>query len=320
MFSKTLLTLSVIAAMSIAAVSFADVAPVADASVNNAAPAATQPDSNANTMPTLAQPQSASDASDDSSATTDNSSMTDEQRIGRLEQQIKNLTKLNSAQQISDMQDQIQSLSGQVQVQKKLLNQLSKQQRDFYQEVDSRITQLNTLVNSSSSKASNAHNTGPVTSAPTASTSNTAATAPATTTPAAAPASAANKQKELDAYQSAFSLVLSKNLKGAETGLYHYLSAYPNGRYVANAHYWLGEIALQDKDYLAAQKQFSVIVSQFPKNQKVADARLKLATIAEKLGQTGKAIKAFQAIVKDYPQSPTAQLAQVQLTQLQKSP
>src|SRR3989344_181988 len=69
----------------------------------------------------------------------DTSLMTTEQRLTRLENQLNNLTKMNLPQQLSDVQQELQKLSGQLQEQQRDLKTLNDQQRSFYQDLNQRI-------------------------------------------------------------------------------------------------------------------------------------------------------------------------------------
>jgi len=224
--------------------------------------------------------------------------LTMDQRVARLEQQIANLTRMNLPQQISDMQQQLQQLSGELQVQSHDIKLLNDQQRSFYQDLDQRIKQLSNLSGNGSG-----NNNSDGASSTQSSKSNMATTDIAL--------------QDSNAYKAAFDYLAKKDVDKAEQGFQDYLNNYPNGAYQANAHYWLGEIYLVKKQKQTAMNEFSNVVKNFAKSSKVPDAKLKIAMINASQGKKGLAQTQFKQIKKQYPHSTAAQLASIQLQQLQ---
>jgi tol-pal system protein YbgF len=299
--SKTLsiaaLTVATIAAASVV---LADMAPVVDASpssVNTVNASAKLPGAPVNqvALPSLAQ------------GAVYQSTLSSSQRIMQLEQQMQNFTNMNLPQQISDIQDKIQQLRGQLQVQAHDLKLLNSQQRSFYQDVDSRIAELKTLVSNGSigSSTTSSPKKGPSKSSAKPSASNTSA-APNLDVHA----------KDNMAYKGALQWVLKQQFSAALTAFQKYLTDYPKGQYVANAHYWLGEIYMRQQKTKLAMSQFQIIINQYPKSNKVSDAQLKLAMIDASQGKPEQAKAGFLAIAKQYPGTTAAQLANLQLQKL----
>lgn len=219
-------------------------------------------------------------------AVTDNSSLPMDQRVGRLEQQLSNITQMNMPARIDQLQQQVNQLQGQLAEQNHQLQTMQDQQKSFYADLTQQISALKTAPNISS--------TGKVSAA------NTTTAAPAS----------ANEQAS---YQNAFNALAAKKYDQAVSGFQAYLQQYPNGQYVSNSHYWLGEIYfLQNKTDLASA-EFQTILKQYPKDQKVPDAMLKLAFINDNSGKKDLARQQLQQIVKQYPGTPAAQLASLRL-------
>ncbi|MDF1760002.1 MAG: tol-pal system protein YbgF [Coxiellaceae bacterium] len=242
------------------------------------------------------------------------------QRLGQLARQVQNITAMNLPQQISDLQNQIQQLRGQLQVQSHDLKLLNTQQRSFYQDVDQRIQQLKALVNNSGNgDDSSTNSTGPASSSSSSnpsSNSNKAAGSNVTSQLNSNVASQNFNLKDAQTYQTAFALVLKKKFTPAMEGLQNYLSSYPNGRYAVNAHYWLGEIYLRQSQTDKAVNEFSTVVKNYPKSNKVADSKLKIAMIHMSQGKTAIAKNEYTALKKQYPGTTAAQLASIQLQQI----
>lgn len=213
-----------------------------------------------------------------------------EQRLNRLEQQMNNLTAMNLPQQVTELQGQIDQLRGTLQVEQHDLKVMNDQQKSFYQDLDQRLTQLK--------------NGG-----------NAAASTPATP-PSAASTAAANdgaQLKDSGAYQAAFNLLENKEYDKAETSFLAYVSDFPNGLYVANAHYWLGEIYFAKKDNDKAVVEFKTVIDKFPQSVKVPDAKLKIAIVHQQAGNVAQARVEFLQIKQQYPGSTAAQLANIRI-------
>ena len=240
-------------------------------------------------------------------------------RVGRLEQQMQNLVRANTTQQVSSLQQQIQQLSGELQVQQHDIKLLNQQLRNFYQDLSTQIKQIKNLSTSDDSSSS----------APAApSTSNVNSSLPAATAPAATPKkkvkTSLNKNpalsnflgEESKSYKSALNLLAGKKYSLATQGFNRYLNDYPNGRFVVSAHYWLGELYVLQRKLPVAIKQFSIVIKQFPHSSKVADARVKLAIIHASQGKVSLARGEFLKVKQQYAGTTAAQLASIQLQQL----
>jgi len=221
--------------------------------------------------------------------------LTAPQRLARLQQQVSNLTNMNLPQQITELQQQLAQLRGQLQVQSHDLKLLNDQQRSFYQDLDQRINQLKNL-NAGSGTSSSSNN--PSAKSPNIVTNNNI------------------NIKDSNAYQVAFNLLTKKQYDKSQAAFQGYLNDYPNGKYVSNAHYWLGEIFLAQKDNKQAEKQFHTVITNYKKSPKVPDAKLKLAIIHAGEGKIKQARQELMQLKKQHPGSTAAQLASIRLQQL----
>lgn len=215
------------------------------------------------------------------------------QRVARLEQQMKNLTNMNMPEQVAQLQQQMQQIQGQLQVQAHDLKLLNQQQRSYYQDLDQRLSKL-------ANTTTTAHNA-------------------ANTTPTIAAQSAKSDGAQIkgsDAYQAAFNLLIKKQYPQAITAFNSYLKNYPKGRFLSNAHYWLGEIYSLQKQWPKAAAEFNTVITKFAKSNKVPDAKLKLAIVHLNEGSITQAKREFQLIKQQHPNSTAAQLAGIQLQRL----
>ncbi len=131
--------------------------------------------------------------------------------------------------------------------------------------------------------------------------------------------SAALSEKEI--YDLATSRLSTKQMPEAIAGFQAYLDRYPQGQYVVQCYYWLGEAYMaewgahkQNKGLLdKAINAFTVLTTQFPTHQRATDALLKLGMIEQEKGDLKRSKQYFQQVKERYPDSAAARLAEVYL-------
>lgn len=266
----------------------------------------------ANTSPTLQNPTI---GGNDNSAL---SSLPLSARVTRLEQQMQNIVRANVPSQVSSLQQQIQQLSGELQVQQHDIKLLNQQMRNFYQDLSNQIKQLKNMSSSDDSNSGPpAHNS----SSQLPNAQEVAPTGPAkkkVTTGAKTPVNEFQVAAS-DRYKAALNALMKNKLDVAEKGFNNYINDYPDGHFILNAHYWLGEIYVQKRSLSSALKQFTIVIKKFPNSSKVADAKVKIGIIHAALGDTAKARVEFRKVQQQYPGTTAAQLAAIQLQQLGRS-
>lgn len=178
--------------------------------------------------------------------------------------------------QLQMLQEEVQQLRGIVEEQAHEIRRLKQQQLDDYVDLDRRISQLSKAGVSASPSTS--LNTGAVAAVPTPSTK-----------PAVAGKSA-SPEAELASYDKAVRLIIKdKQLDAGAEAMQAYLNEYPNGVYISNAQYWLGQVAFIQGDMEAAKKWFTQLLETNPNSQKAPEAKYKLGTVLHKLGNDSEA-------------------------------
>jgi len=125
-----------------------------------------------------------------------------------------------------------------------------------------------------------------------------------------------NSAGEQDRYLSAFNLIKRKEFDAAITSMQNFVSDYPAGGYTANAHYWLGELYLQNKDYAQSIKHFDIVLTKSPSSSKNADSLLKMGYALAASGQESAARQRLQAVIAQYPDTHVSKLAHAKLASL----
>lgn len=174
--------------------------------------------------------------------------------------------------QMQVLQQEVLQLRGMVEEQAFEIKKLKQQRLDDYVDLDRRISQLSAGGVSS----------GAVSVSPSPGGSNTSSANEAI--------SATAKPDEMKHYRSAMNLVLKKqDYDGAIASLEEHLRLFPNGRFSANAQYWLGEVYIQKEDLNAARDAFKKLLLNYSDHPKVPDAEYKLGVVYHKLGDMGMA-------------------------------
>lgn len=210
--------------------------------------------------------------------------------------------------QLQSMQKEIQELRGQIEVQGHEIKLLKEQQLTFYKDIDARIHKAPTTP---------AAAVLPVPTKPTSTTTQPATShaeniAPVTDTPTRSN----NPAEEQIHYLAAYDLIKNKRFNDAIIAMQSFVTQYPNGGYTVNAHYWLGELYMTQKDFTKAITQFDIVLSKFPASSKSAPSLLKSAYALASSGKKQEAVVRLKQVIKQYPDTHTAKMAEEKLKSL----
>jgi len=258
-----------------------------------------------------------------------------DKRVQRLEQSLENRQQFDLVNQITQLQQTVEALRGEMDVQARTLQELSERQQLYFQDMDQRLAALEeaedhpgspspiqplypsvTSQPAARTPSANPENSAPATTtvAPVTASENTPATTVVTPAPNAPLAN--TPQQDQAAYQQAYQQLLNKNYPQAIAGLNNYLQNYPQGAYRANAYYWLGEVYLIDNQPKLAQQAFNTVLNDYPQNTKAGDALLKLGYSYAALNDNAQAKTIFNQVIQQYPNTPLARLAENRLVEL----
>lgn len=123
---------------------------------------------------------------------------------------------------------------------------------------------------------------------------------------------------EEKAYQQAYHLIQSKDYNGATLAFKSLIKTFPEGKYIPNAHYWLGEIYMAKGDLQLAYEAFDSVFKQYPEHPKAADSLLKLGYVEYAKGQWKRSQALLQQVKSQFPGSTSAQLAEAKLQSMHK--
>jgi tol-pal system protein YbgF len=185
--------------------------------------------------------------------------------------------------QMQVLQDEVRTLRGMLEEINYQLQQIKQRQMDDYLDLDRRVLSLTNSNNTSTGEASgvdDAADTAVVDGQVTDDSWRMIETAKVVVDPA---------EMKAD-YDNATKLLLkNRDFDGAISALREHINKFPQSPYVANAHYWLGEIYDVRQQTDLAVKSFRTVVDDFGDHSKAMDARFKLGKLYHKLGETRKA-------------------------------
>ena len=121
---------------------------------------------------------------------------------------------------------------------------------------------------------------------------------------------------EQQLYQMAYDSVIKSNFDLSIAEFDQYLSIYPQGRFVANAHYWKGQAYLYLNRYSEAVESYEVIGNQHQDSAKLPDALYGLALAYEGMGNFSEARRLLSDIRRRFPNTGVANLADTRLLSL----
>ena len=207
-----------------------------------------------------------------------------EDQLGILSKQLTNFQQQNYIERIDQVQQDLQNLRGIMDVQSHEIESLKMQLADAY----TKKNIANTTVGLSENGAK-----------------------------VALVASTESKNNaEIEAYQTAFTYLKSRDYGKSLRLFNEFLTDYPEGKYAPNAHYWLGEIYLLQGEYSLAESNLKHVIENSTENNKTPDAILKLAMVYVNMKNTDKARELVMVLEKKYPNTTAARMAKIQLGSL----
>ncbi|PWB60370.1 MAG: tol-pal system protein YbgF [Betaproteobacteria bacterium] len=218
------------------------------------------------------------------------------ERIGRLEESVRNIGVVDLLRQIETLNAEIARLRGSLEVLANQNEQIQKRQRDFYLDLDSRLKRLEG---------------GGSAQAPSAAPPAVAAAAEAA--PPAKPPSKEEQAREVKAYDAASALFRRNDFASAAEAFRAFLKDYPQSALAPNATYWIGICQANLKDYKAALATQEGLLSRFPASPKAPDALLAIAAVQSEQGDHGSARNTLEDIIARYPGSEAAGKARTRL-------
>ncbi|MBD5772071.1 tol-pal system protein YbgF [Marinomonas colpomeniae] len=212
--------------------------------------------------------------------------------------------------QLETLQQEVQSLRGQLEEQGHELKLMKGNQRDRYIDLDKRISLL--MTSNASSPTNSSVSTKPQAALPLNPVVDVKKESPAVvvlTSPLTPIELQAPTEQSKQAYSSAYNLIRERKFDESEVAFTEFVKKYPNNTLTGNGYYWLGEVKLVQGKSREALSSFSTVIQGFPGHGKEADALYKMGTVSDQLGDTVKAKSYLQDVIRRFPDSKAAKLA-----------
>ena len=192
--------------------------------------------------------------------------------------------------QIQQLQQEVMRLNGKVEEQANELNTLKEQSLQRYMDLDKRLGGSGQPAPQGSGSAASS-SAGVNTPAPVSTPVSGGSSSPGVEQPG-----------EADAYRASYALVERRQFDQAIPAFKQFLQRYPDGKYAANAHYWLGELYLvkEPPDLESSRQSFALLLSQYPDNSKAPDALYKLGKVQFLKGNREKARQYLDLVITQY--------------------
>ena len=126
------------------------------------------------------------------------------------------------------------------------------------------------------------------------------------------------EEEEFTLWSNTLKLIDNSRYSEAAENLRFLILSYPNGAYLVDSYFWLGEIYfLQEMNEDAYETYFSLI-NNFPDHERVSTSLYKLGLISIKLEKNEEAIAFFERVILNYPDSGSSVLSEQELVKLKK--
>lgn len=236
------------------------------------------------------------------------------ERLDAIERKLDARGLVDMLTRIEQLQKDLQTLRGEIEMQTFTLEEMKRQQREQYLDIDRRLQQFESGQVPGAAAAGDV--TAPVIAPPPA-----PVQPPVTQVPPAGttvPPAGVDPAQEKAEYDTALAILRDGRYSDAALAFQKFIDAYPAGSLVDNAHYWLGETYYVTRDFDKAKAAFNKLVTAFPNSPKVADSRLKLGYIYYEK-QDWKAARAeLETVANTWPASTAARLANDRLERMKK--
>jgi len=203
----------------------------------------------------------------------------------------------DQSNRIDQLSQQVATLRGQNDVMANQLATLQKQQKDYYADLDARLTKLEPPSPSSASTSANVSGSAAQDASP-------------------AQPVATSGDDETQALSTASQQFRSGKYRAAAASFKHFIAKYPQSQNRPAAQYWLGNALYANRDYRGSTQAWQSVVRNYPQSPHAPDALFAIANNQIEQGQKTAARRTLRELVAKYGSASIAQSAQQRLAQL----
>lgn len=118
-------------------------------------------------------------------------------------------------------------------------------------------------------------------------------------------------QARIDYTQGRYPLAIS--------GFKEVLDIDPRGDLADNAHYWMGEAYIAQRQHERALEEFDTVIRDYPDSNKRPDAYLKKAITLELMDRRSEAMLMYELVIEQFPRSPQQRVARRKLEEIMRT-
>ncbi len=118
-------------------------------------------------------------------------------------------------------------------------------------------------------------------------------------------------QARLDYTQGRYALAVS--------GFEDVITTDKGGDLADNAHYWIGESYLAQRQHTKAIGSFDTVINEYPDSNKLSDAYLKKGIAFQSIDKIEEAMAIYQLVIDQFPRTPYESIARSRLDELMRT-
>ncbi|MFL2752768.1 MAG: tetratricopeptide repeat protein [Gammaproteobacteria bacterium] len=122
---------------------------------------------------------------------------------------------------------------------------------------------------------------------------------------------------EFDLWSDSLQLIEDGRFAEASEKLRYLILSFPEGNFIGDALFWLGEIYYLQENYNDSSDSFNELISTYEQHNRIPDANFKLGMISLRSEDSNKAKEYFNYLINNYPDSGAGILAAEELKKIQ---
>ena len=247
-----------------------------------------------------------------------------DKRLEKVEKQLNNSALLEMLESLESLKTEINTLRGEIEVQRHTIDQLKQKQRDLYTDLDRRLelsgsnntsddpsNDLQVLDTNANQEIINENDTVSEQSLVIETTSDIGQNGDINSEEKLIDPQEAEKY-----YRSAFKLLKESQYDQALLAFKSFLKDYPDSAFSNNAQYWIGEANYVMQNYEIAINEYQALLNTYPNSQKISHALLKIGYSYAELGNIADAKKILKEVIRQYPDTTVSRLANERLRKI----
>ena len=229
----------------------------------------------------------------------------------RIESKADTKALLKLSEEIDKLRQDIAALRGQLEVVSNDIANTQRRQRDFYTDLDQRISALDQKYTAVESRQQSLESKQSAVESKPAAPGKSADASHDGSLPATD-----ERLSEQKTYDLALGHFKSQNYRAAAQGFTDFLKRFPDSGNLAQAYFWLGSSHYALQDCVSAMPAFQTVLTRFTNSPRAPDAMLSLAECQTDMKDKAAARQTLNNLIKRFPTSAAAKTGKERLSEL----